>query len=309
MQSLLLIDGNGIIHRAYHALPYFKTKAGVPTNALYGFLTMTYKVITDFKPDYVMVCFDTPKPTFRKELFKGYQAHRPKADDDLVAQFSYIREMLEKAGIVYYEKPGFEADDVIGTLAKTYEKEFKVLILSADKDILQLVDDQVTVIAPKTGISKIALYNVPEVVQKFGLQPDQIADLKALTGDPSDNYTGAKGIGPKTAMKLLLEYKTVENLLKNLASISDEKVKNLLTTYKDNVELSKKLSAIDVHVPIESDIEKAKFSGFKPELNDFLKNLEINNLRERIFNPPTERKVSAEKKPKTKTPPDQIDLF
>src|SRR3989338_1028939 len=149
MKTLLLIDGNAIVHRAYYAIPAtFRTSSGNPTNAVYGFLTMLYKTITDFHPDYIIICFDTPKPTFRKKLFEKYQAQRAKLSDELAAQFPHIKEMLDKAGITRIEKEGYEADDLIGTLVKKYKHDYEILVLTGDKDIMQLVDKNVFVISP-----------------------------------------------------------------------------------------------------------------------------------------------------------------
>src|SRR3989338_7996711 len=159
MQTLLLIDGNAIMHRAYHALPPFKTKDGTPTNVIYGFFSMLHKGIIDFKPTHIVVCFDTPKPTFRNKMFKEYQAQRPQIGDDFIVQIPLLHEALKKAGVVFLAKDGYEADDLIGTLATISKKNMQVYILTGDKDIMQLVNSHVKVVSPQTGMSSIKLYD------------------------------------------------------------------------------------------------------------------------------------------------------
>src|SRR3989344_2267889 len=179
METLLLIDGNAIMHRAFHALPPFKTKAGLPTNVIYGFFSMLHKSIIGFKPSHVVVCFDTPKPKIRNKLFKEYQSQRPKISDDFIVQIPLVKEALDKAGIVHLEKDGFEADDLIGTIANKYKTNgIRVLILSGDRDIQQLIDDKVFVITPKMGLSNLMIYDANEVQKKMGLKPEKIPELK-----------------------------------------------------------------------------------------------------------------------------------
>src|SRR3990167_5214203 len=263
MDTLLLIDGNAIMHRAFHAIPPFKTKSGTPTNVIFGFFSMLNKSIADFQPNFVVVCFDTPKPTFRNKIFKDYQAQRPKISDDFITQIPLVKEALNKSGITHLEKDGFEADDIIGTITNTFKtKGIRVLILSGDRDIQQLVDKNVFVITPKMGLSELKVYDINEVVKKFGLTPDKIPDLKALMGDASDNYSGAKGIGPKTAAKLLQQYNSVKGIYLSLGKI-DEKIRKILQDHKANVILSHKLATIDVKVPLEFNIKKSKFENFK----------------------------------------------
>lgn len=310
MKTLLLIDGNAIMHRAFHALPSFKTKSGIPTNIVYGFFSTLHKAVSDFKPTHLVVCFDTPKPTFRNEIFKEYQIQRPKIQDEFKVQIPLLKEALFAGGIQLLEKDGFEADDIIGTLAKKAEKEhMKVLILTGDRDILQLVDKNIFVIAPQTGLSNIKMYDEGEVKNKMLVSPAKIADLKALTGDPSDNYPGAKGIGPKTAAKLIDRFHSVENLLENLDKLDNDKIKTILKNEKEIIELSKKLSTIVVDIPLQIDLEKAKFEWFHNNLKDFFSKLEIKSLTKRIFNQtqtPLENKDVTKKETKNK---DQISLF
>jgi len=305
MNTLLLIDGNAIMHRAYHALPPFKTKDGTPTNVIYGFISMLYRVITDFNPYYVVACFDTPKETFRNKLYKDYQAQRPKIDDNFIIQIPLVKQALDAAGIYHLEKDGFEADDLIGTISKIYKSnDSRVIILTGDKDILQLVNDKVFVAAPQLGLSNIKIYDEVEVERKLEVKPNQIPEYKALAGDQSDNYKGATGIGPKTASRLIQEFQTVENIYKNIEQIKSEKVKTILISEKENVLLSRKLAEIKCDVEISLDIKKSEFKSFNTDLKSFLEKYEITSLIKRVFN---EKPVI--KKPPEKEKADQIGLF
>lgn len=283
MGNLLLIDGNAIMHRAFHALPPFKTKNGFPTNAIFGFFSTLNKVIDNFKPQYLVVCFDSPVPTFRKKIFEKYQAQRPKMENDLAIQFPLVKQALDLTGITHLEKPGYEADDLIGTISHQWKrKEDQVLILSGDQDILQLVDENIFVITPQIGYKESKIYDSEAVKKKFNIMPKQIPDFKALVGDPSDNYPGAKGIGPKTAAKLLNQFKSLKNIFKNLDKI-EKKTGEILTQYKENIFLSYQLAQIITNVPLDFKIETAKFNGFNQSLKEFLLNYEIKSLTERIF--------------------------
>lgn len=308
MDTLLLIDGNAIMHRAFHALPHFKTKHGIPTNVIYGFFSMLHKSISDFHPNYIVVCFDTPKPTFRNKIFKEYQAQRPKISDDFIVQIPLVKEALDKAGVTHLEKDGFEADDLIGTIAQKFKDNgIKVLILSGDRDIQQLVDKNVYVITPKLGLSDIKMYDEEEVQKKFGLDPDRIPDLKALMGDPSDNYTGAKGIGPKTAAKLLQQYKSVKGIYSHLNEV-DEKIRKSLEENKENILLSFKLATIDTKVPIEFNIEKTKFEKFSEDLKNYLLGYEMKSLAARFFSQAKQTKPKIQKSESAKNS-NQMGLF
>jgi DNA polymerase-1 len=310
METILLIDGNAIMHRAYHAIPAnFKTGNGISTNMVYGFLGMLFKAVQDFHPHYIAVCFDTPKPTFRKQILEEYQAQRPKSDTEFIIQIPLVLEMLTKAGIAKYAKEGFEADDIIGTLAEKYKDNYKILILTGDKDIMQLVNHNVNVISPQTGLSSITVYNAEAVEKKLGVRPEKIPDLKALMGDPSDNYKGAKGIGPKTAIKLLEQFGSVEKMLQNTDQISPDRIRNLITENKDSVIVSKKLATILRDVEVECSLEEMKFEWFKEDLHDFLKALNINSLRERIFNKEHVKEEKIVEVKEIKKDNDQIDLF
>ncbi len=306
MKTLLVIDGNAIMHRAYHALPPFKTRKGVPTNAVYGFFTMLYKAIQDFNPQYIAVAFDTPAKTFRQKLHKKYQAQRPELSDDFRLQIPIIKDLLKHAHIYQEEKAGLEADDVIGTIVVTSkQKDLKAIILTGDKDIMQLVDKNTYVVSPQLGLSNVKIYDEKEVKEKLHVEPKKIPDWKAIAGDPSDNYSGARGIGPKTAANLLNEYGTLENLYAKLKTLKNEKLKQILTDQKENVLLGKKLSLIVTDADVAFTLKKSEFNGFPQELKEQLGKLEMRSLIERFFNvrPPAKPKKKQDKKS------DQINLF
>lgn len=305
MDTLLLIDGNAIMHRAYHAYPPLTANDGTPTHMVYGYLSMIHKVVSDFKPTHLISCFDTPKPTFRNALFKEYQIQRLKIEDDFIVQIPMVKEALDIAGVARMEKDGYEADDVIGTFARAFEaNKFKVIILTGDKDIFQLITDNVFVASPQMGLSNIKLYDATEVKLKLDIPPNHIIDYKALSGDPSDNYPGAHGIGPKTAVKLINEFGTIDNIYKNLDSISSEKVRTILEKEKDKVYLSKELATIKCDVDVNLDIQKIKFSGFNKNLIEYLEKYQMSSLVGRIFN---ERRPIKKEEPKKKS--DQMGLF
>lgn len=304
MNTFLLVDGNSLLHRAFHALPAFKTYEGVPTNAVYGFMTMLHKTIEDFKPSYVAICFDTPAPTFRNKLFKDYQSHRAPVSDDLIPQFSLIREVLETAGIRYYEKDGVEADDLIGTAtAKLKNKKFRVLILTGDRDMMQLVDKNTNLISPKLGIGDIILYGPKEVGEKFGVSPESIADYKALVGDPSDNYGGVGGIGPTTASGLIAKYGSLEEIYKKIGQIDNQRIKQKLINDKKQAFLSKKLATILHDVKFDFDIEDCRFIAYNDKLKEEFEKLQFKSLLNRLFKKKLTEKQTPEK------PQKQMDLF
>lgn len=267
MERFILIDGNAILHRAYHALPPLNNKDGQLTNAVYGFFSMFLKIFQDQKPNFVAVCFDRPKPTFRKTLYVGYQAKRPKMDDELVPQIGMVHEVLEKAGVSIFEVDGYEADDLIGTLADQIQKSklksqnLEVIIVSGDRDMLQLVNSHVKVLAPIIGITNMILFDGEKVEERYGIKPQQIVDYKALVGDASDNYPGVSGIGPKTAKGLLQKYETLENIYEHIGELSEKEAKKL-SIDAEQAALAKKLATIVVDAPVSLDLNKCNIAKF-----------------------------------------------
>lgn len=267
-ERLLIIDSNALIHRAFHALPPTLTDGqGRQTNAVYGFTTIFLKAIKDLKPDYVVACFDRKEKTFRHEEYLEYKATRTKAPDELYAQIPLVKEVLEAFDVPVYELAGFEADDLIGTIAtlKTVDRpDVESVILTGDQDCLQLVDYNTKVLLPHKGLSETILYGEPEVKEKFsGLSPKQLIDYKGIRGDTSDNIPGVRGIGEKGAIELLLNFGTLENIYKNIDS---EKIKDrtrlLLSEQKDQAIMSKKLATIVLDAKIDFKLKDCRFQGF-----------------------------------------------
>lgn len=259
MQKIILIDGHSLAYRAFYALPdTMKTSSGIPTNALYGFTSMLMKII-DENPDFIAICFDLKEPTFRHKEYKEYKAKRQVQPPSLTEQLPYIKEISETLGIPIYTKEGFEADDVIGTLAKEAEKQgLQAEIVSGDKDLFQIASPHIHVLRTTKGISEMNLYDPSKIKEEMGISPNQIPDFKALRGDPSDNIPGIPGIGEKTALKLLEEFHSLENLLENIGKIENQKLREKIEQNKDLAILSKRLGTIITNVPIEIDFKKAK---------------------------------------------------
>ncbi len=299
MNKLVLIDGNAILHRAFHALPPLNNKDGMPTNAVYGFFSMLFKIIGDLKPEYLIVCFDKKAPTFRKQMYVGYQAKRPIMSDDLVPQIELVHKALDCAKVQHFEIDGYEADDLIGTIAKeAVKKDTQVIILSGDRDLLQLVNSHVLMLAPITGITKMTLFDEVKVKEKYGLNPSQIVDYKALVGDASDNYPGVTGIGPKTASSLLQKYETFENLYAHLAELP-ENIALKLATDAEQAALAKKLATILQDAPLKLELEKSVLSSIDEEaLKKYLEGLGFSGLLKRMPKISEHRQEDKNKEPK-----------
>ena len=253
-KTLVLIDGHALAYRAHFALLSrgFTTKDGVPTWAVFGFTKILLEVIEKLKPELFAVCFDCGKPTFRHEAYTEYKAHRKPMPDGLREQIDLIREVVRAFGIPVYELPGYEADDVIGTIARQAENAgYCVRIVTGDRDALQLVDENVAVLLPESGAGDLKKFGPEEVVEKYGLTPSQIVDYKALRGDPSDNIPGVPGIGEKTATKLLQEFGDFEKLYSDLEKVEPPRIREKLRENKEIAEKSRFLAAIDTEVPLE----------------------------------------------------------
>ncbi|MDB5100798.1 MAG: polymerase [Cyanobacteria bacterium RYN_339] len=259
---LILIDGHALAYRAYFALMRgnFSTKAGHPTGAIFGFTKMLLEAIVKLKPQCLAVSFDLAGPTFRDEMFDAYKGHRAPMENNLVVQLDPIRDVVRAFDIPIYEQAGFEADDVIGTVATRAAAEgYDVLILTGDRDAFQLVTDKVKVLYPKSGASDLEVYGPAEVLTKMGVRPDQIPDLKGLMGDSSDNIPGVPGIGEKGAVKLLLEFETMENIYKRLDEVKG-KVQDKLREHEQLARLSLTLATIDTNAPVDVDFHACKLN-------------------------------------------------
>lgn len=263
-EIFLLVDGSAIVHRAYHALPRFSSSKGNPTGAVHGFFSMLFKVMQNLSPNRVAIAFDRPKPTFRQLMYAGYQAQRPKMEGELSSQFKMIIDILNDAKISTYAVDGFEADDVLGTLNDySNKKGIFTYIVTGDRDILQLVDKDTRVLMPVKGISEVSVFDADKVREKYGINPSQIVELKALMGDASDNYPGVPGVGPKTASSLINEFETIENIYKNIDKIvsKNEKLAQKLIDGHDDCMMSLKLAKIVNDVPFSFDIKDCSLSN------------------------------------------------
>lgn len=260
-KKLVVFDGNAIMHRAFHAIPPLTTKNGEPINAIYGLVSMLINIIDTLKPTDIIVCFDEKEKTFRQKLLPTYQAQRPQTADELIGQFSKARDFLKASKIPVYSASGYEADDVIGTISKkgTQKNKFdQIIIVTGDKDILQLVDDtkHIMLYMPIAGLSNGKIFKEKETIERLGVAPNRIVDYKALVGDPSDNYFGVYGIGPKTAVGLIKDFNNFEGIYKNIDKIPN-KLKEKLKKDKNSAQVSYKLATIVKNVPIDFDFEES----------------------------------------------------
>mgnify|MGYP003759977037 CR=1 FL=1 len=280
----MIIDGSSLIHRAFYALPLLSNKNGVYTNGIYGFLTMLYKGREDINPSHICVVFDKKGPTFRHKEYDQYKAHRAATPSELAQQFPIIREILDAMNIRFLELTGFEADDIAGTLAKKGEEFFdEIILVTGDKDYLQLAKDKTKVLITRKGITELEEFDRDKVIEKYGITPEQLIDLKGLMGDPSDNIPGVPGIGEKTGLKLLKEYDTIENIYANIDNISGKKLKENLTENKHLAFLSRKLGEIITEVPIDIDFDE--FEIKEPNwdsLRNLFEELEFNTFLNKI---------------------------
>lgn len=276
--KLAIIDGSSLLYRAFYALPPTMTSPdGVPTNAVYGFLRMLLSLYRELDPAYVAVTFDKDRQTFRMEMYDGYKATRKPAPAELVPQFDLILEVMHVMGVAVYSLSGYEGDDVLGTLSARYEKELPVAIVTGDRDALQLASDRTTVYLMQKGISSMSEMTPKAVEEKYGITPSQVIDMKALMGDTADNIPGVPGIGEKTALKLLTQYKTLDNLYAHVDEIKGAQGKKLAAG-KDMAYLSYKLAAIKRDVPMETTLEEMAQPVHISEMKELFSRLGINLL-------------------------------
>ncbi|MFA5714179.1 MAG: 5'-3' exonuclease H3TH domain-containing protein [Candidatus Paceibacterota bacterium] len=285
-ENFVIIDSNSVIHRAFHALPPLTSKDGKVVNAVYGFLLVLFKLIKELKPKYLVACFDLPEPTLRKQAFAEYKAHRKKAPDELYDQIPVVKEVLRKFNVPIFEKAGYEGDDLIGTLAQKSKKNN--IIVSGDLDNLQLINQNTFVYYLNKGVKNALLYDEKAVGEKYeGLSPNQLVDLKGLRGDASDNIPGVKGIGEKTALKLIKEFDSIDNLYFKLekGEVSlPQKIKEKLFNDKEKAFLSRSLGEIKKDVPVEVNLKACEWGGYdEKEIVDMLKDFGFNSLIKNII--------------------------
>ena len=281
MERLLILDSNSLLNRAFYAIPPLTNSEGIHTNAVYGFTNMLFKMKEEIKPDYIVAAFDRKAPTFRHKEYEDYKAGRKKMPPELAEQFPLIKEVLNLLAINIYEIDGFEADDIIGTLAKFAESNgIEVFIVTGDRDALQLASDNIKVVITKKGVTETAVYNREAFEEEFGVTPTQYIDVKGLMGDKSDNIPGVPGVGEKTAFKLISTYGSMEGVLSNINEISGKKLKENLETYSEQAIFSKKLATIMTEVPIDFDLDdiKSQENYNREELKKLLFKLQMKSL-------------------------------
>ncbi len=285
-KKLLVFDTNSIIHRAFHALPPLKDKKGEPSGAVYGSLLAFFRFINEIRPDYVAVAFDSPEKTFRHKKYKEYKANRPKAPDELVSQIIRTQSVFSDMGVVTLSKSGLEADDIVGAVAEKAPKSIETIIVTGDMDILQLVNERTKVYTLKRGIKESVLYDREGVMQKYdGIPPEKIADMKALQGDTSDNIPGVEGIGEKTAIKIIKEYGSLEELYTALEMGSDSlsaKLKEKLLSEKRKAFLSKELSVINKKDFSDFQLSDLYFKTEDGKMVEILEGLGFDSLAKRF---------------------------
>jgi len=294
-KKLILLDAHAIIHRAYHALPQFSTSDGVPTGGLYGIISMLFSIIKDLDPDYIVACYDLPKPTHRHLAFKDYKAGRKKSDPELVSQIIASREIFTAFGIPIYDCEGFEADDLLGTIAEQVkdDKNIETIIASGDMDTLQLVrGNSVKVYTLRKGLKDIVLYNEKKVIERFSFKPKQLIDFKGLRGDPSDNIPGVAGIGEKSATDLIIKFKDINGVFKAVEKGEEymkengftKRVFNALNENKEEAEFSKVLATIHCEAPIKFELPKKEWKQnlMIQDIHDVFNKFEFRNFEGRL---------------------------
>lgn len=283
-KKLVLIDGHAIIHRAFHAVPDLSTSAGEPVNATFGFTSMLMKALLEERPDYIAVTFDRPSPTFRHEQYAQYKAHRPTLPDNMRPQFARIHEVVEAFGIRIFEKDGYEADDLLGTLSvQATQHDLTTIIYTGDMDTLQLVNDNVLVKVAKRGISEVTEYDTPEVEARYGFLPAKLPDFKGLVGDKSDNIPGIPGVGEKTASRLIAQYGDLENIIAHADELKPKEQK-LLREFADQARQSKYLATIVLDAPVQLDPAMCRITEVNTDkIMALFRQLEFRTLVERVL--------------------------
>jgi DNA polymerase-1 len=277
-KKLVIFDGHALVHRGYHAIPYLTTKDGMPTNAVYGFTMMMLLALRDLKPDYVAVAWDAPGKTFRHDKYKEYKATRKKADQELYDQFPTTKEVVAAFNIPLIEKPGYEADDIIGSLSKQFEEQVDVVIVTGDMDELQLVSDKTTVFTMRKGFSDTFVYDEAAVREKYGVTPQEFIVYKALKGDTSDNIPGVAGVGDKTATYLVSKYHTLDDIYSNLDELKPA-VQKKLKAGKKEAYLSEDLATIERNMKLDFDLKSAMIHDYdRKKVYDLFHKLEFRSL-------------------------------
>lgn len=310
MSKLVLIDGHAILHRAYHAYPALTTSKGELINAVYGFTSILLTTLNQLEPEYVAVTFDKKGPTFRHKAYKKYKAHRPKVNQELIDQIKRVKQVVKVLNIPIFEKQGFEADDLIGTITKKAKLE-EIIVVTGDQDILQLVDNKTKVLIPARGKKPAQVFDRKAFLKKYNFEPRYLVDFKALAGDASDAIPGVKGVGPKTAKDLIISFGTVEQIYKSLKrqNIFTKKVVDKLLKGKKQAQLSLKLAKIETNVPIKFNLKKCQLLDYdKERVIAVFNDLEFKSLITKLPSK-EEGDKDKDKKNKTKDKNKQMGLF
>jgi len=251
--NLYLIDGNSYFYRAYHAIRSLTNSKGFPTNAIYGFTNMILKILREKKPDAIAIVFDSPVPTERRKIYEQYKAQRPETPDDLIVQIPYIKKIINAFNIQSFEMPGYEADDIICTIAKkTASEGINVFILSGDKDMMQVVGNGIKIYDPMKDL----IIDENHVINRFGVSPERVPEIMAITGDAIDNIPGVKGIGEKTAKELLLKVSSLDELINHPEKIESERIRKMIVDNIENINISKTLATIDTNIPVDINVKE-----------------------------------------------------
>ena len=284
-EKLVLIDGHSILNRAFFGIPDLTNSEGLHTNAVYGFLNIMFKILEEEQPDYLTVAFDVSQPTFRHEMFAEYKGTRKPMAEELRQQVPLMKEMLHAMGVTVIEKGGYEADDLLGTIAKRSEaKGLDVSIVSGDRDLLQLATDHIRIRIPKTKKTgtEIEDYNTKDVIEKYMVTPEEFIDVKALMGDTSDNIPGVPGIGEKTATALIAQYGSIENCYEHVDEIKPPRASKNLKEYYELAQMSKTLATIEINADIDYDLKSARLEQISDLYTEdaylMCKRLEFKNL-------------------------------
>ena len=285
-KNLIIIDGHSLLYRAFHALPPLSNGKGQLTNAVYGFLLILFKAMKDVKANYVVACFDTKKPTFRHEQFEEYKAHRAPMPDGIASQIPMMKKVLEALSIPIFEKEGFEADDLVATIAVKNQDKANIVILSGDLDNLQLVNENIKLYTMGKGIKESVLYDDVRVIERFGVRTDQMNEFKALTGDNSDNVPGVPGIGKTTAANLIQRFGSIKNLYDEMATdtaVLKPKIKEALKENKEKAFMSLELVTTDKNVDMDFNLEDCRFENFdRQKVKDIFAELHFTTLMDRL---------------------------
>ena len=286
MKKLVLIDGHSILNRAFYGVPELTNSEGLHTNAVYGFLNIMFKILDEEKPDYLTVAFDLSAPTFRHKMYSEYKGTRKPMPHELVEQVPLIKEALTAMNVCVVTKEGYEADDILGTLAKRAEADGMIVsVVSGDRDLLQLATDNIKIRIPKTkkGTTEIEDYNSAQVVETYGVSPVEFIDMKALMGDASDNIPGVPGIGEKTAGAIISKYHSIENAYEHVDELTPNKAKNNLKEFYEQAKLSKVLATINIDTPLDYSFDKAGLGDmFTKEAYQLFKRLEFKSVLSRF---------------------------